>query len=461
MQPNPTPGGTARRNILLVSTRAHNPGDDFIRIGIEHLLRLLYPGAVLRTMHKHDPRTMFAGFKQRARTPHRLLAPHLYRLYAALPGRGRENYLETADLVVFAGTPFIWRSSLRTLPFNSANAEWVPFTWRRLFEDLAHQPVLNLSAGTSVTSQEQADALLADPAVTGFLKQAVSRSALTTARDNRTRKILGQLGFDVPVLPCASILAARGAQIEPRPPEYVVVNLMPSAAHSWRGQRGDPAHWRRVIEQVAADLEKRHQLLFVSHSADEDAAAAAWFPQHRRVYSQDPLVLLKAYARARFGVCNRVHAGAAIASFGRPAIVIGGDSRVELIEQFGLPAFDHRHLDAATLIAAVHGIEADYEQYKRRLACCIEEAERAYLAAIDPAGCLHPQPIPRVRGRDRLGLGQRPCTSARSNGGDPWQVPAGGGAVARGASRAATHHALDRCPARSAPVLRSARRPRA
>jgi polysaccharide pyruvyl transferase WcaK-like protein len=382
----------ARMNILLVSTHAHNPGDDFIRIGIEHLLRQIYPDAVLRIMHKHDPRTVFAGFKQRASSPHRLLAPHLYRLYAALQGRGRENYLDTADLVVFAGTPFIWRSSLRMLPFTSANAEWVPFTWQRLFHELAGKPVLNLSAGTSVTSPQQADALLADPAVTGFLKQAVGRSTLTTARDNRTRAILGQLGFDVPLLPCASILAAKGAQIEPQAPEYVVVNLMPSAAHSWRGQRGDPAHWRRILEQVARDLETRHTLLFVSHSADEDAAAAAWFPHHPRLFSQDPIVLLKAYARASFGVCNRVHAGAAIASFGRPAVVIGGDSRIELIEQFGLPAFDHRDLDAETLIAAVHEMESHHEGYKQRLARCIAEAEQAYIAILEerlkPSGSL-------------------------------------------------------------------------
>jgi hypothetical protein len=372
-------------NILLVSTLAHNPGDEFIRFGVEHVLRRVFPNAQFRPIHKHDPRTLFADFKQRSRTPHRLIAPMLYRLYANSYGRLKQNYLETADLVVFAGTPFIWRSSVRLFSFTSENAEWVPATWRRLFDEFKEKPVLNLSAGTSVTSQQQFDAILSDPVVGGFLKQAVARTQLTTARDVRTKEILGALGFQTDIIPCASIMAAKGAYVSAQNPEYVVINLMPSAAHSWRGQRGDSSKWRETISVVVPEIEKRHRILFVSHSEDEDRAAAEWFPQHPRFFSKDPVELLKVYSKARYGLCNRVHAGAAVASFGRPAIVVGGDSRINLIEQFGLPAFDHRDLDGPGLTAIVRTLEENYGEYADKLNERTLLAEREYIEAINAA----------------------------------------------------------------------------
>jgi hypothetical protein len=180
-------------------------------------------------------------------------------------------------------------------------------------------------------------------------------------------------------------MAAQGAGIAAQAPEYVVVNLMPSAAHQWRGQRGNSEHWRETISSAITDIEKRHPILFVSHSEEEDRTAAEWFPQHKRFFSRNPLELLKAYSKARYGLCNRVHATAAIASFGRPAIVVGGDSRINLIEQFGLPAYDHRELDGPDLTSAVRMLEENYEEYAAKLSDRIRFAEREYLAAISSA----------------------------------------------------------------------------
>ncbi len=38
---------------------------------------------------------------------------------------------------------------------------------------------------------------------------------------------------------------------------------------------------------------------------------------------------LRFYSRAKFGILNRVHGAFAMASFGRPSIVIGNDSRAK------------------------------------------------------------------------------------------------------------------------------------
>ncbi len=372
------------KRVLLVSTLQHNPGDEFIRFGVEHVLRRILPEAVFNTVHKHDPRTIFADFRRREGAHNRFVASMLYRIYAMSRRSSDVNLLDRADLVVFAGTPFIWRAGARLLPSTCANAEWIAPTWGRLFSDLRHKPVLNLAAGTGAPQQRQLDGILSDSTVMSFVRRAVRRAKLTTARDAQTRQIIKQLGYDIPLIPCTSLLAARGAGLAAREPEYVAVNVMPSGAHSWRGQRGDPGRWRDTIEKVVASLEKRHELLFVAHSRDEDETAARWFPGHRRFFSADALELLKVYSRARFGICNRVHAAAGIATFGRPALVVGGDSRINLIEQFGLPAVDYREADARAIVDLIDRIEGD-GGYAQRLKSRADQAEKEYIGAVGAA----------------------------------------------------------------------------
>lgn len=372
-------------NCLLVSTLDYNPGDEIIRLGVEHLVRMYIPDVKFRVIHKHDCRTLFAGFRQRAKTPRRLVSPVLYRFYSLSVGRKRENFLDSSDVVIFAGTPFIWRAPLKVLPFTSANAEWVDAIWKRLFNDLKDKQVFNLAAGTSITNNEDLNYIYEDKDVVRFLNQAVERCAATTARDSITKDILAQLGHEVPLLPCASIFAADGAEILPEKGEYVVLNVMPNAAHTWRGQVGDREKWRKTITKIVGIIRKDRPVKFVSHSEAEHRTAAEWFPDLPRYFSRSPLDLLHAYSRAIYGVCNRVHAGAAIASFEKPAVVIGGDSRIDLIRHFGLPAFDHREVDEDKIFEIIRDMEANGSSYSETLRARKSKAERDYLSILQRA----------------------------------------------------------------------------
>lgn len=372
-------------NCLLVSTLDYNPGDEIIRLGVEHIVRKHIPDVTFRVIHKHDCRTLFAGFQQKKRTPRRLVSPILYRCYSASVGRTRENFLDSSDLVIFAGTPFIWRAPLKLLPFTSANAEWVGAIWKRLFYDLKQKPVLNLAAGTSITNREDLSYIYRDKTVVRFLSQAVERCAATSARDSITQEILAQLGHEVPLLPCASIFAADGARIPPEKGEYVVLNVMPNAAHTWRGQVGDREKWRKTITRIVEVIRKDRPIKFVSHSREEHKTAEEWFPDLPRYFSRNPIDLLRAYSKAIYGVCNRVHAGAAIASFEKPAIVIGGDSRIDLIRHFGLPAFDHRDADEERILEIIRDMEANPTRYRETLHTRKMKAEGDYLSILKTA----------------------------------------------------------------------------
>ena len=186
-------------NVLLISTVGHNPGDDFVRLGQQHLLARLAP-CRFTVVHKHDPRTLFEGFVRRRRTPHRLIAPLLYGVHARIT-RSR-NLLADADLVVFAGTPFIWRQQTRLFPSTSANAEWVGPTWGKLLTEFPDKLLFNLAAGSSLNASQSPSTIVKDETLAAFLRRAVCRAAVTTARDRLTASILADLGCIVPVLPC-------------------------------------------------------------------------------------------------------------------------------------------------------------------------------------------------------------------------------------------------------------------
>jgi len=367
-------------NVLLISTVGHNPGDDFVRLGQQHLLARLAP-CRFTVVHKHDPRTLFEGFGRRRRTPHRLMAPLLYRVHARIT-RSR-NLLAHADLVVFAGTPFIWRQQTRLFPSTSANAEWVRPTWGRLMTEFPDKLLFNLAAGSSLNARQSPSTIVEDETLAAFLGRAVRRADVTTARDRLTASILAELGCIVPVLPCTSLWAARGAGLEPRAPAYVAVNVMPRAVHGARGKPTAEGAWKPVITEVIHWLSARHRVRLLCHSRDELRLAQEWFPQHEAVFPSSALELLNEYGAALYTIGNRVHGAAGAASFGRPALGIGGDSRVALLTEFGLPTLNAMGLAAASIIHECQKIESEYGHLVDRLRQVSAEAEREYFRLLE------------------------------------------------------------------------------
>lgn len=370
--------------ILIVSTLHHNPGDDFIRWGAQHLLRRAGLAGDTYLVHKHDPRTLFPSFRQE-RTPHRLIAPLLYSWYAA---RHSGNLLDSADLVVFAGTPFVWKQQTRLLRSTAANAEWVGPTWRRLFSDVNDAVVLNLAAGTSLNPGQDVNTITDDQRLAAFLDAAVRRTGLTTARDVITGRILNSLGHSVPVLACTSLWAAVGAGLRPQDPEYVAVNVMPRGVHPSRGKRTVAAEWRDTIRRVVDWLLSRHRVRIVCHSPAELATARAWFPTLEATYDPDARQVLAAYGRALYTIANRVHGAAGCASFGRPALGIGGDTRIDLLREFGLPVLSTGTATHRTIIEQCEEIELKYSEMTSQLSKRSADQEREYLGRI--AEVFHP-----------------------------------------------------------------------
>jgi len=368
--------------ILFVSTVDHNPGDDFIRWGQIHLLEDALDSFDFDVMHKHDPRTAYEGFTKRESDPHRFIAPLLFRSFSALTSR--RDLLAEADVVVFAGTPFVWSQKTWLLPSTTANAEWNGATWNRLFKEFPEKPVLNIAAGTSVQAVEPEGVILRRRRLAAFLLQAARRARLTTARDRATACVLSTLGVDVPCLPCTSLWASTGMGMAPEPPKYIAVNFMPHGTHPARGKSTEPEAWRTTFTHVVSALSREHQLCFLCHSTEEYEAALEYFPDYDVFYSSDSRELLKRYGRAYYTVSNRIHGAGGAASFGRPALGIGNDSRISLLGELGLPYLS-TSATAKDILSACSDIESRYDSYCTSLREVRERGEAAYLDLIGAA----------------------------------------------------------------------------
>ena len=151
-----------------------------------------------------------------------------------------------------------------------------------------------------------------------------------------------------------------------------------------RGTLGDKAMLAMAINNMTQGvvLIDANERLLVCNDRAEEAAASRWFPSVKRFYSADHRDYLRTYARARYGLVNRVHAAFAMASFGRLAAVIGNDSRSHMAELIDVPVFDVRAMDAARLMNVWEQVRARSGDYTAHIGKRIDAIEQDYLVEL-------------------------------------------------------------------------------
>ena len=87
-----------------------------------------------------------------------------------------------------------------------------------------------------------------------------------------------------------------------------------------------------------------------------------------------------------------------------PPLVVGDDSRINLIEQFALPALDHRQTGAGVLIGILRRLCRDFDQLSYSLRQLAPLAEKDNVKAIACAFDLQSrcQANRRIRGGEQL-----------------------------------------------------------
>ncbi|MBT0769459.1 polysaccharide pyruvyl transferase family protein [Kineosporia sp. J2-2] len=361
--------------IALISTKATNIGDDLIRRGVRRLvvsaLADSYDGELLwKVVNKHQPWTVYlksqAARSVVARMPfgQRQVTEALTRISRRT---GRDTVFTDADLVIQCGTPVMW--------FGVHESEWQGPIYDDALGREGRPPTLNLSGGSCFPW------IAARPVqLIGADRMAIStmldRSDLFTARDRLAAEVAGSLGRPTEVFSCAAIHSG-GAVPAPGDGGVLLVNVMRRGGHFDWGQNLSSESWLATVDKVLAERTGRDRILFICHSDDELALARSRWPQHEAVLPRNTEEYLEVARRGRIGLVNRMHAAVTLAGLGIPAIGIGTDTRLLMVEQAGQPIRYVGDAEADELIEALADLDTHRLVYREAL---LENERRSFEA---------------------------------------------------------------------------------
>lgn len=369
--------------ITFITTLNHNVGDDFVREGLTYLLREAFQSSQLSfdAIHKHDPITSRKGFGRLRSAGHHKRAHRWARWDRKLPLWMTGDRVLDADLLVQSGAPVYWCHETA----HAADNEWfMPLIKRRYEGTGMKAPFLNLAAGSAQGYHGDGSEVAGCAKDAAYIRDLHRLSAITTVRDPLAREILRSLGLDAPVIPCSAIFARDAVGAVPGPGEYVVFNYMPKGGHyDFEGDANGPA-WEQAFRDAYQALRKRERCLFVCHNQAEVDAARSIDPEASIFFSSRYQDYFPVYAKAKYGLMNRVHGAFVLASLGKPAFVVGTDSRARMAEEIGLRHAYVNDVDAPRLLAEADRLASEMTAYPAVFAGIREKAYAAYMGALAP-----------------------------------------------------------------------------
>ena len=313
--------------VALITTLQHNVGDDFVREGIKYLIKKSASTDDVRfaSIHKHSPITARYGFEKYRRFQ------KYEKLDRLLPLKLTRDRILESDMVIQCGAPIYWCHD--EVNAHCCDNEWfTPLVERRLVK-IEKARFLNIAGGSCQKYRSNGTEVCERCKI--YMRELYDASSLTTLRDDLAQNMLMNAGADAPVIPCPSLFAVDEHHIKPETGDYVVLNFMDIAGH-YSFQSIDATAWRRTFQRFYERIKNTTRLVFVCHDAQELEFAHSFDPDVETFHSDNYVDYLHCYARARFGIVNRLHAAYALAGLGKPSLVIGNDSRTLMAKQIGL-----------------------------------------------------------------------------------------------------------------------------
>lgn len=348
--------------VAFMTTVGKNVGDDFIREGICSILDDAIGPYDPFYVNKHDLST--------------LGRPLLDEIGVVA------DKFAAADVLVQSGAPVFWHLG----ESRCYREEWVRALWHeRIFPLSKEKPFLNLGAGTCQSREGEVGPLLDDPLCVEFIRQVGACARLTTVRDPLTHNLLSRLDIPHELLACPAFHAARrvngGRPVAGR--DILAVNLMELGGHYLLKPENDPKRWSNLILETLPRLRVRYKLAFVAHDeAEVRFLRHCNYPHEMIFYSNDWRDYLSFYSRVGGIVANRVHAAVCVAGFGRPAVVLGTDSRIGICRPIGIPAIDTSEATSDWILDSINEqMDRRDELMTERLALR-EDTARQYAALI-------------------------------------------------------------------------------
>ena len=349
------------KKVCFITTINHNIGDDFVREGLKFLLQRHFGGDIeFSEIHKHAPITVRYGFEN---TKNKLLSRLLDPI---LPlSLSRDRVLE-ADIVVQSGAPVYWchndlgrdRLFLRKIGSHCAknNGWYQPIVIKRLSRN-KNSKFINLAAGTCQRYHSDGKEFMYCSKCSNYIKNLFERCDVTTVRDLLAKTVLNSIGLDAPLIPCSSIFAVDNFGLQHESGEYLALNYMPEGGHYNLGQDYDAVAWESTMRTLYWKIMKQEKIVFVCHDGKEVKAAKKIDPNSNIFFSNNFVEYMRFYSHAKFGIVNRVHGAFLMASFGKPSLIIGSDSRAKMAETIGLESLFVNDVNTDVLIEKYESIK--------------------------------------------------------------------------------------------------------
>ena len=358
--------------IGLITTLDTNIGDDFIRLGIQRVLRAAFPGPEPRwiLLNKHRPETIWPPGHPCRHLP--AWAPRWRR--AARRAWG--SRFHGCAGIVQCGAPVIWK--------RCARCEWNGPVWQDVVGELHRRvPVLNLAIGSAYSLSAVPDRV-EDPADRDYLRSILGYCRLTTARDKLAQRLAAELGTEIPLIPCSAGLAFDAPESD-EARDIAFVNYMPKAGHYDFSGDVDEVAWDRTLGEVLARMSRTFRVVFLCHDRREELLAAERFPGYERRRPQTPAEYAALARQAALGLFNRLHGAVALAGMGVPSVAVGNDTRLWMVAEYGLPTFDVRTCAADALWSAFENLARRRGEERQRLLALRAAVQVQYVRAVAAA----------------------------------------------------------------------------
>lgn len=370
------------KKTTFITTVEHNVGDDFVREGLKYILEEYYgkKGMSFTNIHKHSPITSRYGFERvRDIKDSEKWDDKLPLKSFLIPDR-----IKSADLVVQSGAPIYWCHPNTGCHQNEWYHPLIKKRWIPLHKKGAK--LINLAGGSCQTYHSDGSEFFDYPEVLDYIREFYNECSVTTLRDALSKNILEKMGLTAPVIPCSSIFAREYHKIRPQEGEYVVLNYMSGGGHFMFGQDIDIKKWENTFKELYQRISEKENVVCVCHNQKELDEITHILPNAKVFFSDSNyLDYIKFYSKAKFGIMNRVHGGFLIGSYGRPALIIGSDTRARMSSEIGLNNYYVNDVNIDILMEEYDKLSKGYNNFEERFKAIKQKAKQDYMEALRTA----------------------------------------------------------------------------
>jgi hypothetical protein len=281
-----------------------------------------------------------------------------------------------ADILVQCGAPVYWCHKIGG--GHCCDNEWyIPLIKRRFLKN-KNTRLLNIAAGTC--QKYNSDGSEFCERCNNYIREFYNFSIITTARDTLAKIVLSKVGIDIPIIPCSSIFAVDEYGLQNEGEEYIVMNYMRGGAHYTFGQKIDFQRWENEFKRFYFKLKEKEKIIVSCHNQKEVSEILEMDPEADIFYKKDDyLAYMKFYSKAKFGIMNRVHGAFLMASYGKPSIVIGNDSRAKMVEEIGLKHYFVNDVDFNLLMREYKSLKTGGNDYGKKFKSIKKKAFNNYM----------------------------------------------------------------------------------